>query len=260
MVQRAAAQASRSGWLRGDSNMWLPRFRGCSSRGGGGGMSPGTGVPPLVLTAFSRLYGGPVRIAELVLKYVQALAWPATAMAITFLFRQQLRQILLRLTRVEAAGASMEFAAATVQLSRQAEAVEASLPTSGDDTGSTSTAAEEVDEVPRHASGERPWVARLEWTRAIVNVTPRGAVDIAREELEKEFERAIGHTARFVAPWARRDALRSLGLSREAAELYERFIQLTDAMNIEEIPANLASELLDTAETLLRAISEAAPA
>ncbi|CAL9335217.1 hypothetical protein SUDANB108_00153 [Streptomyces sp. enrichment culture] len=64
---------------------------------------------------------GTVRIAELVLKYVQALAWPAVTLTVLWFLRAHLRDTIQRMSRVETPVGAIEFAAAARDVLRQSE-------------------------------------------------------------------------------------------------------------------------------------------
>lgn len=62
-----------------------------------------------------------VDIAELVLKYLRTLAWPAVAFGAIWTLRTQLRAAVARVTRVETLAGSIEFAAEVREVLNQAE-------------------------------------------------------------------------------------------------------------------------------------------
>ncbi|MEU5087777.1 hypothetical protein [Streptomyces sp. NPDC021356] len=62
-----------------------------------------------------------MEIAELVLKYLQTLAWPAVAFGALWSLRVQLRAAVARMTRVETPAGSIEFAAEVRDVLHQAE-------------------------------------------------------------------------------------------------------------------------------------------
>ncbi|MDO0928202.1 hypothetical protein QQY24_23320 [Streptomyces sp. TG1A-8] len=62
-----------------------------------------------------------MRIAELVLKYVQALAWPCVTLVLVWFLRAHVRAAFDRMTRVETPVGAIEFAAAARDVLRQAE-------------------------------------------------------------------------------------------------------------------------------------------
>ncbi len=62
---------------------------------------------------------------ELVLKYVQALAWPVVVLLLVWLWRKQLGNAMARLSRVETPAGSVEFAHAVMEVRGEAEALEA---------------------------------------------------------------------------------------------------------------------------------------
>lgn len=73
------------------------------------------------VTAVLTRHHGHVRIAELVLKYVQALAWPAVTLTVLWSLRAHMRAALDRVTRVETPVGAIEFAAAARDVLRQSE-------------------------------------------------------------------------------------------------------------------------------------------
>jgi hypothetical protein len=64
-----------------------------------------------------------VEIAELVLKYVQALVWPLITLTLVYILRAHLRDAFARMTRVETPAGSTEFAVEARDVLNQAESV-----------------------------------------------------------------------------------------------------------------------------------------
>ncbi|MDQ0993907.1 hypothetical protein [Streptomyces sp. V3I7] len=62
-----------------------------------------------------------MQIAELVLKYVQALVWPVVTVALVWFQRDHLRAAFARMTRVETPAGAIEFAAEARDVLNQAE-------------------------------------------------------------------------------------------------------------------------------------------
>ncbi|MFE9340855.1 hypothetical protein ACFYMQ_29560, partial [Streptomyces sp. NPDC007063] len=70
-----------------------------------------------------------MEIAELVLKYVKALAWPLTVGALAWCLRSYLRDAFARMTRLETPAGSIEFEVETRLLRERAEELsEGSIP------------------------------------------------------------------------------------------------------------------------------------
>ncbi|GGR57065.1 hypothetical protein GCM10010236_06450 [Streptomyces eurythermus] len=66
---------------------------------------------------------GCVEIAELVLKYVQALVWPLITLTLVYVLRAHLRDAFARMTRLETPAGSIEFAVEARDVLNQAESV-----------------------------------------------------------------------------------------------------------------------------------------
>ncbi|MEV8057897.1 hypothetical protein AB0P37_15635 [Streptomyces antimycoticus] len=62
-----------------------------------------------------------MHIAELILKYVQALAWPAVTLTVLWFLRAHLRDTIARMSRLETPVGAIEFAAAARDVLRQSE-------------------------------------------------------------------------------------------------------------------------------------------
>lgn len=69
-----------------------------------------------------------VEVAELVLKYVQALVWPVVTLGLVWGLRSQLRAALTRMTRVETPAGAIEFAAEAREVLDQAQEAADAVP------------------------------------------------------------------------------------------------------------------------------------
>ena len=78
-----------------------------------------------------RGHHGVVEVAELVLKYVQALVWPVVTLALVWSLRAQLRAALTRMTRVETPAGAIEFAAEAREVLDQAQGAADAAPPAG---------------------------------------------------------------------------------------------------------------------------------
>jgi hypothetical protein len=62
-----------------------------------------------------------VEIAELVLKYLQALVWPGVVITLAVAFRRQLAEAFKRVTRLETVAGSLEFAEQALEAREDAQ-------------------------------------------------------------------------------------------------------------------------------------------
>ncbi|TBO59883.1 hypothetical protein EYS09_09700 [Streptomyces kasugaensis] len=62
-----------------------------------------------------------MEVAELVLKYIQALAWPAVTVGVAWALRSHIQQAFARMTRLETPAGSIEFATDAREMRREAE-------------------------------------------------------------------------------------------------------------------------------------------
>lgn len=74
-----------------------------------------------------------VKIAELVLQYVQALVWPVVTLALVWFLRAQLRAAFARMTRVETPAGAIEFAVEARDVLNQAARAAEAGQLSGED-------------------------------------------------------------------------------------------------------------------------------
>ena len=103
---------------------------GCRGSPEGAAGDPGTG-PRFRLSwtgcPRARHHAG-VDVAELVLKYVQALVWPCVTLALVFVWRDRIADAIQRLQRVETPAGAVEFATDARDVRDRAEAVARSGP------------------------------------------------------------------------------------------------------------------------------------
>lgn len=64
-----------------------------------------------------------MEIAELVLKYLQALAWPGVVLTLAVIFRHQLADVFKRVTRLETVAGSLEFAEQAMEAREDAQSL-----------------------------------------------------------------------------------------------------------------------------------------
>ncbi|MDQ0796193.1 hypothetical protein [Streptomyces sp. B1I3] len=91
-----------------------------------------------------------MEIAELVLKYVEALAWPLVTLVLVYGLRAHIRGAFGRLTRLETPAGSLEFAAEVRELRDEAAGLSATRAPDGLPGGTS-------DEEPGHRPGADPF-------------------------------------------------------------------------------------------------------
>ncbi|QUW78591.1 hypothetical protein SMIR_05195 [Streptomyces mirabilis] len=92
-----------------------------------------------------------MEVAELVLKYIEALAWPLVTVTVVWGLRGHIQGALTRMTRLETPAGAIEFATDAREMRREAEGLAQAQATSGQEPRPTQ------DEGPRLGVFQEAW-------------------------------------------------------------------------------------------------------
>ncbi|MGW9583527.1 hypothetical protein ACWIGB_27970 [Streptomyces albidoflavus] len=194
-----------------------------------------------------------MQIAELALKFVQALVWPLVTVFLAWLFKNQLRQMFSRVTRLETPAGAMDFAAEARAVHEQASEIE----TSTLDGGS-----------PEETPERRPGLDRSVMDEAleVLDTSPNAAVVLGWLLVETAYRRVLsGNFDLRDAPYipARRaiQQLSDLGLPNSSGSLIIRLSSMRNrvAHGDGSVTAEAALDYLDSCELVSRQIETLAP-
>ncbi|MEV4040867.1 hypothetical protein [Streptomyces umbrinus] len=204
-----------------------------------------------------RRHDDAVKVAELVLKYVQTLVWPMTVVILAWHFRAHLRRIMERMTRLETPAATMEFAADVRIVQAQAEEVEASLEEPTDaarvEIYTTPADAEVRDRATPRVS---VYPATLEMAlTAVARGRHRAGVDFAWRAVEREFFELTGQLPT-ISVVAAQGELQHRGFTPEVVRLYGSLRRLNGKLRHQEAPIteNAALNYITSVETVVSAL------
>ncbi|WP_208884958.1 MULTISPECIES: hypothetical protein [unclassified Streptomyces] len=208
-----------------------------------------------------------VEIAELVLKYVQALVWPGVTVGCVWVLRHQLTEALKRMSRVETPAGSIEFAAAARDVLDEAEEL----------TGVPSESAEPASGDARHGhEGESASIVnprRFREARHMADASPIGAIVSAWNELERVSWALIGrHPELMPEPVHRgmtprwldwRNMFQALGVSPDGLSLYGRLRDLRNravhGRLSDDVGPAAARDFVESCLLLARELEQLAP-
>ncbi|MFD8144551.1 hypothetical protein [Streptomyces sp. NPDC059708] len=210
-----------------------------------------------------------MEIAELVLKYVQALVWPGVTVGCVWVLRHQLAEALKRMSRVETPAGSIEFAAAARDVLDEAEEL----------TGATvpSESAEPVSDDAGHGrEGESASIVnprRFREARHMADASPIGAIVSAWNELERVSWALIGrHPELMPEPVHRgmtprwldwRNLFQALGVSPDGLSLYGRLRDLRNravhGRLSDDVGPAAARDFVESCLLLARELEQLAP-
>ncbi|MER7721091.1 hypothetical protein ABTX99_29875 [Streptomyces flaveolus] len=183
-------------------------------------------------------------VAELILKYVEALVWPLVTVGLVWILRGHIRAAFARMTRLETPAGAIEFASDARDTRNEAEELAAS---SGAEvpTGPTTE-----DEPSRFGVFQEAWDT--------ADVSPIGALMTAWLLLESMTKRALDE--RNALPPPRRpgavlspidiiDALARLGLSQRAISVFQDLRQLRNRAThgLEQVTPAAARDFVESA-------------
>ncbi|MER5806676.1 hypothetical protein ABT143_00530 [Streptomyces sp. NPDC002033] len=211
-----------------------------------------------------------MEIAELVLKYVQALVWPSVTVGCVWVLRHQIAEALKRMSRVETPAGSIEFAAAARHALDEAEELTAATtqpegvqPEDGAPAGHS----------PEGTSGTIVNPRRFREARHMADASPVGAIVSAWNELERVAWALINQhpelmpepVHRGMAPrvldW--RNMFQALGVSPEGLSLYRRLRELRNQAVHGKLAADVgpaaARDFVESCLLLARELEQLAP-
>ncbi|MFD3936155.1 hypothetical protein ACFWSF_04775 [Streptomyces sp. NPDC058611] len=210
-----------------------------------------------------------MEIAELVLKYVQALVWPGVTVGCVWVLRHQLSQAIRRMSRVETPAGSIEFAAAARDALDEAEELTgAAAPSESDEPAS-----DDVGHGREGGSGSIVNPRRFREARHMADASPIGAIVSAWNELERVSWALIGRhpelmpepVHRGMAPrwidW--RKMFQTLGVSPDGLSLYGRLRDLRNqavhGRLSDDVGPAAARDFVESCLLLARELEQLAP-
>ncbi|WP_328678442.1 hypothetical protein [Streptomyces sp. NBC_00343] len=163
-----------------------------------------------------------MEVAELVLKYVEALAWPMVTAGAVWGMRDHIRGAFARITRLETPAGTVEFSTAAREVRSDAE--ELGAASAGDD--SANGPQEEAEEDSRFGAFQEAW--------DVADASPIGALVSAWLLLESISLQAIDErggpplelASRPLTPTRIIEALGKMGLSARAVSVFHDLRQL----------------------------------
>lgn len=218
-----------------------------------------------------------VEIAELVLKYVEALVWPVATVALVWRLRHTIKKAIARLSRLETPAGTMEFAEEARDVREDSEEI----------TEAAATGAQDMDLEPGMSAAEP--VAREEFTRVVreqlrnqrwgifagamdvADASPVGAVVTAWTTLEAlclRVARELGWPTGSeraedgkIRVFTALGALHRLEVSHETLGIYRRLRRLRNAAVHDpgSVGGKAARDFVRSCQTVADAIQEAAP-
>ncbi|MFF5001583.1 hypothetical protein ACFY3G_02035 [Streptomyces phaeochromogenes] len=161
-----------------------------------------------------------MEVAELVLKYVEALAWPIVVVSVVWGLRDHIQGAFTRMTRLETPAGTIEFATAAREVRSDAEELGAASD------GGESADEPEEEAVPRFGAFQEAW--------DVADASPIGALVSAWLLLESISSQAIDERGGPPAEWGSRpptiprviEALAKFGLSARAVSVFHDLRQL----------------------------------
>ncbi|WP_329254307.1 hypothetical protein OG223_28135 [Streptomyces sp. NBC_01478] len=193
-----------------------------------------------------------MQIAELVLKFIQALAWPLVTTILAWLFRRQLQQMFSRVTRLETPAGAMDFAAEARAVHEEAAEIE----TPGLDGDTSEEAPERRD---RHRSV-------MDEALEVLDTSPNAAVVLGWRQVEATYRRVLSgnydlRDAPFIPVGRAIQQLSELGLPSSSSSLIIRLSSMRNrvAHGDASVTAEAALDYLESCELVSRQLETLAP-
>ncbi|MFB7709821.1 hypothetical protein [Streptomyces sp. NPDC056105] len=193
-----------------------------------------------------------MQIAELVLKFIQALAWPLVTMFLAWLFRSQLQQMFSRVTRLETPAGAMDFAAEARAVHEEAAEIE--TPALDGDTS---------EEAPARRDRHR---SVMDEALEVLDASPDAAVVLGWRRVEAAYRRVLSgnydlRDAPFIPAGRAIQQLSDLGLPSSSSSLIIRLSSMRNrvAHGDASVTAEAALDYLESCELVSRQLETLAP-
>ncbi|MCX5362891.1 hypothetical protein OG864_29775 [Streptomyces sp. NBC_00124] len=192
-----------------------------------------------------------MEVAELVLKYVEALVWPMVTVGVVWGLRDHIQGAITRMTRLETPAGSVEFTTDAREVRSDAEELAATTESDESTGGPT-----EQEEVPRFGAFQEAW--------DVAEASPIGALVSAWLLLESISTQAIDERGGPPAEWRSRppqptrliEALAKLGLSPRAVSVFHDLRQLRNRAlhGLDAVTPPAARDFVESARYVAREV------
>ncbi|MFF4100550.1 hypothetical protein [Streptomyces sp. NPDC001903] len=193
-----------------------------------------------------------MQIAEMVLKYIEALVWPAITASLAWLFKGELQRMFSRVTRLETPAGAMDFAAEARAVHEEAAEIEA--PADNDGSGE-----EQPARAPRFSSV-------IDEAMEILDTSPDAAVLLGWRHVEVTYRRVLSgnyslQDAPFVPVGTAIQRLSELGLPGTSSSLILRLSSMRNrvAHGDASVLPGAALDYLESCELVSRQLETLAP-